>query len=464
MKDILEADYPEAHLAPRRGGWWWWLLPLAALIGAGWLVLDQLAAQGPEIVVAFPVGHGIKAGDALRHRGIQVGRVSRAALSTNMQGVQVTVQLQAGTAGLARQGSRFWIVRPRLDLSGAEGLETVVGARYLAVIPGEGPLTRRFQGLPEAPRITEPDALEIILTAPGRGNLRVGAPVTYRQVTVGQINAVGLARDASHVQARLAIHPDYRGLIRANTRFWRTSGARLGADLGGLYLDVESLQGLVLGGISLAVPPEPGELARAGQRFSLSEEADPAWLAWAPSLQPAGPTRLARRPRLLPLTRRWRQDNALGLSRERERQGWAIVLPDGLLGPADLLGAPDPDAEQTRLWYDDTALPVARGRSLGTKLGWLPTAHDWPGWPRDRMRPMNQPEDTLLVADPGTPPRFVAAYRYRQGSQGFELDPALGLDPRWHGAAVIAVRNGQLVGILIHHDNDYRVIPVPTLP
>ena len=464
MSETPPMDYPEARRVPRRGGWWWWLLPLAALAGAGWLLLDQYGARGPEIVVAFSQGHGIKVGDALRYRGIQVGRVSRVGLAGDLDGVRVVVRLQPDTASLARAGSRFWIVRPRLDLSGAEGLETVVGARYLAVLPGDGPPARAFQGLPGAPRIPEPDALEIVLGAPGRGNLREGAPVTYRQVTVGSITAVALARDASHVQARVAIHPDYRGLIRANTRFWRTSGARLGADLGGVYLDVESIQGLILGGISLAVPQQPGEPARAGQRFALHEEADPEWLAWTPSLQPAGPSELERAPRLLPLARRWRADNALGLSRERERRGWALVLPGGLLGPADLLGPAAPDAEDSRLWYTDRALPLDAHQPLSPGLWWLPLSHAWPGWPAQAVRAMEEAEDILLMAHPEEPPRFVADFRLRRDDAGWRLDPALDLPPRWHGAAAVAVRDGRLVGILAIQDNENRVLPVPALP
>lgn len=461
---MSDTPLPVAQLAPPRylfGGWWW--IPLVVLLGSAWLLLEHLGNDGTEILVTFPMGHGIKAGDALRHRGIRVGEVVHVSLGGQLDNVQVRLRLDNNTAQLARQGSRFWIVRPRLDLSGAEGLETVIGARYLAVAPGTGPPSEVFQGLADAPRIADPSALMITLQATGRGHLRVGAPVTYRQVTVGSVEQVTLAADATHVQAELAIHPAYRGLIRENTRFWRTSGARLGADLGGLFLDIDSLQSLALGGIALAVPPQPGSLANPGQRFSLAEQADPDWLDWQPSLQPAGPTPLPEFPGLVPLSRRWRDTNALGLSRSQQRQGWGLPLPGGLLAPEDLLSTAHPEIEALELRAAEHRLTLDTRQAASPELAWLhPETQSWRVWQGIVSRPLEGPEDVLVVTDAALPGAFVAAYRLQAEGSAWRLLGALPGQRHWHGAAVIATRDQQLVGILLEQANHHRVVPIPT--
>ena len=136
-----EADdaLPVTTMQPARRTWWVWLIPLAAVVFVGVLVAQSVMRRGPLIVVTMIDGHGLKVGAPLLCRGIVVGEVERIALQSDLTGIEAQVRLAPDAAGLARGGSRFWVVRARFDLTGVGGLDTIVRPNYLAVIPGRGP-------------------------------------------------------------------------------------------------------------------------------------------------------------------------------------------------------------------------------------------------------------------------------------------------------------------------------------
>lgn len=451
MSQNLPDAVPVAVLQPRPRFSWLWLLPLLAAGVSIWLLLSAYQARGLPVVIEFAHSHGLKPGDALRLRGAVVGTVDTVRLLDDLSGVQVRVRLHAEAAALARAGSRFWIVRPQLGLSGISGLETVIGANYLHVLPGDGPAQTHFTGLdePPPPAVLEPGGLNIVLTTPGQGDLRAGAPVSYRQVTIGAIVRVDLATDASAVEAEVYIRPAYTALIRAQTRFWKAGGARLSAGLTGLAVDVDSVQGLLLGGVNIALPPDAGGPVAAGHTFPLYEKPDSDWLDWLPALALDGDNPARQFPPTLSARLVWQYKNLLYLTQTGERSGWVLPVTEGVLGPADLLTLPD-DAlpGSVQLVIDGIPAAPALAESLGNGLARLLFVHTLTPWPDSRRRRPAAPEDTLLKAAGDGPVRRVDARHYRVESNGWQLDPAL-FTPAWHGATVLAASDGALLGLLL---------------
>ena len=78
------------------------------------------------------------------------------------------------------------------------------------------------------------------------------------------------------------------------------------------------------------------------------------------------------------------------------------------------------------------------------------------------MRPMQAPEDTLIIATADIPARFVTANRYQQDTSGsWRLDTQVELDPGWHGASVVADSDGALIGVLLATEDGFAVAPLP---
>lgn len=281
------AEVKAARSIFRQSKLWW--LTLICLMLSVWLAWQSLPTEGPSIVVQFPEGHGLKTGDTVRYRGIVVGTVTAVSLDSSLKEVEVSITFTPGGAALSCEGTRFWIVRPMLSLTEVSGLETAVGAKYIAVSPGDpvGPRKKSFEGLSAAPPDELGDSgLDIILQADNRYGVSIGAPVTWRGVDVGKVLAIGLAPDARHVNISVRILGSYRPLVKAESRFWVTSGFGVDVGLTGLKVNASSLQTIARGGISFTTPATSGNAINisAGHVFVLHDKADADWLNAADSV------------------------------------------------------------------------------------------------------------------------------------------------------------------------------------
>ena len=455
---------PQAVLKPQRRLSPAMLVPVAALLFAGWLGYTAWVSRGYIITVQLDQGHGIKTGHEVRYRGITVGEVRKVKLAEGFDGVIVTVSLATQADQLAHSGSRFWVVRPQLGLQGVQGLETLMGPRYLAVAPGLGALQRHFIGLNEPPVVEtiEPGDLEIVLQATKRRGLRRGAPVTYRQVPVGAVLSVGLASDGGAVEARVHIEKAYAQLVREGTRFFSVGGLEADVGLTGVSLEVESLAALITGGVALATPPDAGEIVHTGHRFVMDAEPPEDWLTWQPMavignsmLPPGAPVPTPLRARI-----GWRQ--GFWISRAKSRQGWVLQTPVGLLGPANLLRPDeDPDSETGVLEVGGGGVR-ARLCSGHHGLALVPIPVVTLGWPAQRHRSPSAPEDCVAIGDPTATPLPLAAARLTVLDETWVIDPAVPVDDSWHGAVVVARSDGFVVGILLVDDGQAIVVLIPS--
>ena len=266
-----------------------WLVPILALGLSIGFAVRALQQNGPTIVIRAQHGHGIGRGDAVRSLGSQVGEVRAVAVEEGSDGDAVRIELvmRRDAATLARAGTLFWIVRPQLSLDAITGLETIIGAQYVALHPGPdgGPAQEEFSALaspPFADELLASSGLEIVLEAPARYGVQAGAGVSYRGVRIGSVVSVGLASDASSVEMRVRIRRGYSQLVRERSVFWETGGVELGVSIAsGFQLDLDSLRAALIGGISMATPLEGGAAATAGSNCALASDQG-QWLEWAP--------------------------------------------------------------------------------------------------------------------------------------------------------------------------------------
>jgi hypothetical protein len=464
------APLPAARVRAERRFSAAWIIPLLALVLAAWIGHRAWRARGEVVTVSLDDGYGIALGGAVRHRGITVGEVVDLDLARDGT-VRLTLRLDRDAEMLARAGTRFWIVRPQIGLGGLEGVETLIGARYVAAVPSAdagAPRQREFVGLAAPPAVESIAAgdLEVIVAAARRGALRPGTPVTYRQVRVGTVLSVGLASDGSAVEARLHVEKAYRALVRQRTRFWSTGGASATVGLRGLTIEMESLEQLLAGGVALATPAleDAGDPVHTGHRFRLEDAPEDDWLAWRPAiaigsaLLPAG----ASLPRPLWATTAWRQ--GLLLKGTRSRHGWVLPTEEGLVGPADLL-APDLSslADEETLSLEVAGQLVALGTPVWSERGLacVDARISAAPWTSAQRRTGGAPEDCIVVGDASAAPFPLAAARLTAADGAWDVDDAIALDGTWHGACVLAREDGLLLGILLVDDDGGARVAFP---
>ena len=466
----MQETLPTAEVRPRKSSLWLGWLPLLALLIAAYMVFSSVSEKGLLITVHAQEGHGIRDGASVRYRGIQVGTVERVRLEPSMGGVEIVVRLDQDARDLARKGSQFWIVYPRVGLDGIQGIETVIGARYLAVAPGTDPegseIERDFDALDEPPveDTLAQGGLEIVLEAPSKFGLVAGAPITFRGFWIGRVVSVELASDATVVEVSCRIAREYRSLVRDNSVFWEESGIEMDLSLtGGVTLDVGTLRSILMGAVAMATPTRPGDLAQEGDRFALVAGPEKDWHNWRPAL-PIGkgpmPAGLAP-PKPIRAELAWRSGRIV---RQRSSKlAWLLSTERGLLGPKQFFELPESAREE--------GLEFKVGEQVSANLppveflgGVALTSFDPAGttevWPADRIRSLGDPEDCMVYAGDDLAPQSIAAYRMKRSSRGLEVNQDLRFSREWNGAPVIAREDGMLVGLLVLVDGHAHVAGV----
>ena len=242
----------------------WWLTAACVVVAIG-LIISSFRTQGTVLHIRFEEGHGLKAGDTLHYRGIDVGNVTKVVVSEDMKGVDVAIQLAPGSEKLAVEGSEFWIQRARLRLGQVTGLETVLGAKYVGVLPGPDPTKpkRDFVGLETPLGMTEGEATEIRIQFPAGEGLEVGDPVRYRGISVGEVTSVDLNAGADGVMVGVRLVGTAKGFAQSGTQFWIEKPR----------LDLTEVRGLetLLGGRYLAIQPDSSSSTSQTEFVGLAE-------------------------------------------------------------------------------------------------------------------------------------------------------------------------------------------------
>ena len=81
---------PRAVLKPQRRISLAWIVPVVALVLAGWLGVRAWSGRGVMVTVLLDEGHGLKVGDEVRYRGTTVGAVRAVELAGDLGGIRVT--------------------------------------------------------------------------------------------------------------------------------------------------------------------------------------------------------------------------------------------------------------------------------------------------------------------------------------------------------------------------------------
>ena len=99
-----------------------WIIPiLAAVIGLG-IAIQRILQEGPTVTIVFRSAQGIEAGKTfVKYKDVNIGHVSAVTLTDNYGKVEVTAKITKSAAGLMVEDAKFWIVSPRVTLSGEAG-------------------------------------------------------------------------------------------------------------------------------------------------------------------------------------------------------------------------------------------------------------------------------------------------------------------------------------------------------
>lgn len=255
---------------------WIWVVPAVAVLASLSLVMRAWLLRGPEVTISFETAQGLEVGKTqVRYKDVVVGTVKSIRFNDDRTLVLVTADLAKDSEDLAREGSRFWVVRPRLGLSGVSGLGTLLSGAYIEVDAGKAVARPMFQfkGLETPPEVTQGrSGTRYALKAADLGSLEIGSPVYYRRIAVGRVIGYSLDESGRFVMLQVFIDAPSDRYVRQDTRFWNASGVDFSVSASGMTLRTQSLVSLAAGGIAFDSPSQSTTPAAAGQTFELYED------------------------------------------------------------------------------------------------------------------------------------------------------------------------------------------------
>jgi paraquat-inducible protein B len=248
-----------------------WLVPvLAALVGLS-LVIHNWLQAGPDITVSFQSAEGLAAGKTpVKYKNVVIGRVKKIRLSADRSHVVAEVALDKSAKGFATEGTRYWVVRPRIGLGGVSGIDTLFSGAFIGADVGESDQPKEeFTGLEAPPAVTH-GALgrSFVLHSADLGSLDVGSPVYYRRIQVGRVASYKLDKDGEGVSLQIFIDGPNDRFVTKASRFWNASGVDLSVGANGLKLNTQSLAAVLAGGVAFQDPPGPHDNTAAPEDSS----------------------------------------------------------------------------------------------------------------------------------------------------------------------------------------------------
>lgn len=250
-----------------------WLVPLAALVVAGFVTFRTVNDRGPLVTISFAEASGVTADETgVRFRDVTVGVVEKVSFSAGLDRVLVTVRLDKDVAAFADDDAEFWIVQPEVTTRGITGLNTVLSGVYIEANwdnQQEGLITS-FLGLDRAPlSVRDRDGLSFTLTSRREGGLQPNTPILYKGIEVGRVGAPRITADGTGVEADAYVEAPHHLLITTATRFWDTSGVRFTLGPNGAEIDFDSIASLLSGGISFQTIVSGGTPPANGATFEV---------------------------------------------------------------------------------------------------------------------------------------------------------------------------------------------------
>lgn len=269
--------------------WYLWLFPLFAALITVWLFRDYLGQKGPEIQIVFEDAASLQAEKTkVRFRGVPIGTVKKISITADNKDVVALVQLQKEAAQYAVNGSKFWIVSPKVNFQGISGLETLLEGTYIAVQPGkdDGESQNQFKGQMGN---DSTDAYENMrsytLEAKNAESITTNDIITFRGLNIGTVNKLTLSKSSQKVLIQINIQSKYTKLIRSNTFFWRKVGIQANLGLFNSSVKVNSLDSILHGGIEIFTPEPAGIIAEPSSRFTLAAAPPKDYEKWNPVLE-----------------------------------------------------------------------------------------------------------------------------------------------------------------------------------
>ncbi|MBB1425037.1 MCE family protein [Shewanella sp. SG44-2] len=246
--------------------------------------------QAKVINLTLPVSTKVSEKAAIRYQGHKIGEVSQVKLNQDLNTLNAQAYIYGHYANhFSASDTEYFIVDAQISLAGINAPETLLTGPYIGVIPGNSTeIIDNFVAQPHSSfEATVPkDALAFQLVDDQLGSIKVGTPLFFRGIKVGQIDGYRLDDSGTEITLFAHVNAEYGHLINQTSQFWDASGIKLDVGLfSGAQLETGSLETILAGGIAFATQDTTSDSNRINttDRFPLHENMQEEWSQWRPT-------------------------------------------------------------------------------------------------------------------------------------------------------------------------------------
>ena len=239
------------------------------------------AEVGIPITIRFPSAEGLKEGSTkVMFEGVEAGYLKTIHFQPDLSFVIADVIMDPRAEPHLLSDTEFWLVEPKLSLTGVSGLESLIGGKHIqVVVGGKGKPQRQFVALEEAPILSaRGPGLHIKLIADELGSIGRETPVYFKKIEVGVVEDYELNKKTGQIEARVFIEKEFQHFVMKTSRFWNASGIDISGGLSGIKIRTESLESILSAGIAFYTPEDESNAPKAqkGDTFTLYEDYESA--------------------------------------------------------------------------------------------------------------------------------------------------------------------------------------------
>lgn len=249
---------------------------------------DAMKNSTNSITIVFDDVEGLQENfSQLTYKGVNVGKVTNVRLNEK-QKVEVTALVYNDFASIAKEGTVFYLKKPRISFQEIANAGSTVMAVNIGVIKSDNKTVQtKFVGLEGQPSVETSHFGTVFkvedITA---SSVNVDAPVYYKNVQIGKVSKIDLSDDGSKVVVDCLIYDKYTKFIRKNSQFYDISGFEMKFSIfSGSKVESNTFTSLLKGGLVVVTPYEYGEIANPKDKFALVKTLREDWKSISPSIK-----------------------------------------------------------------------------------------------------------------------------------------------------------------------------------
>lgn len=226
--------------------------------------------RGGNFKLTLPSGDNLTAGSTpLIYQGMQVGTLTQLNMTDKHQ-VTGELTVDPSVVDLMRQGTQIVLKQPSLQSDGLS-ISHLLAGTVLQLIPGKGPAATEYHVIPANQSLLHTaESLTVTLNATDSYGISLGQPLMFKSIPIGLV--VDRQLNDKGVSFQVAVEPQYRQFIHADSQFIADSQLRLNVGLDGVKLVGAAPQQWLQGGIRL----NSGHQGEASSHYPLYADDDAA--------------------------------------------------------------------------------------------------------------------------------------------------------------------------------------------